>query len=245
MRTHPGRPTHSVGRRLHSLMLGLALSVAPAIAAAQSSSAPEPPSINTRGEATVKRAPDQAWVTFAAEARAPKAADAQRRAAEEMTSLQAALKSAGVAAEAIRTTGYSLQPDVEYVAGASRVKGYIVRNQIEVRVDAIDRVSAVLDAAGGAGATSISSLRFDLKDRATVEREALRLAVRDAMTRAEAIAAGAGKTLGPILRIEEQGTPPIVVQTGVMRMAERAEATPITPGETEVRASVTLVVSIR
>ena len=85
------------------------------------------------------------------------------------------------------------------------MRGYIVRNQIEVRVDDLDKLGAVIDAAGASGATSIAGLRFDLKDRAVVERDALRLAVEDAMARARAIAAGAKATLGPILRIEEQG----------------------------------------
>jgi uncharacterized protein len=237
MRTHAALPA-----------FGFLLFAAAAPVAAQSAPPPpEPPSIVTRGETTLKRAPDQARVTFAAEARAPKSADAQRRAADAMTSLQAALKTAGIPADAIKTTNYSLQPDIAWVNGASQLKGYIAHNQIEVRVDALDKISTVLDAAGGSGATSISGLRFDLKDRSTVEREALRLAVRDAMTRAEAMAAGAGRSLGQIIRIEEQGAPPVVFQTGVMRMAgaEKADQTPITPGEIEIRAAVTLTVAIR
>jgi uncharacterized protein len=237
MRTHAALPA-----------IGLLLFASAATVAAQPAPTPEPPALVTRGETTLKRAPDQAWVSIAAEARAPKSADAQRRAADAMTSLQAALKAAGIPADAIKTTNYSLQPDIAWVNGASQLKGYIAHNQIEVRVDALDKISAVLDAAGGSGnAASISGLRFDLKDRSTVEREALRLAVRDAMTRAEAMAAGAGRSLGQIIRIEEQTAPPIVVQTGVMRMAaaEKAEQTPITPGEIEIRASVTLTVAIR
>ena len=88
---------------------------------------------------------------------------------------------------------------------ARRVKGYVVRNEIEVRVDDMNKLSGVIDAAGSSGATSMSNLRFDLKDRAGAEREALRLAVQDAMERARAMAAGAQATLGPILR--RRGTP--------------------------------------
>ena len=70
-------------------------------------------------------------------------------------------------------------------------RGYIARNQIDVRVDDLDRLGPAIDAAGASGATSMAGLRFDLKDRAGAEREALRLAVEDAMARAKAIAAGA------------------------------------------------------
>lgn len=208
---------------------------------------PGPPVIVTHGEATLKRAPDQAWVTFAAEARAPKSGEAQRKAAESMTALEAALKSAGVPADAIKTTSYSVQPEMDYSGGGPRLKGYVVSNQIEVRIDTLDKVSAVLDAAGTSGATSISGLRFDLKQRAAVEREALQSAVKDALGRAEAMAAGAGRSLGPIVRVEEQAmSGPI--ERGFMTMTGQraaAPATPVTPGETEIRAMVTLTVSIR
>jgi uncharacterized protein YggE len=209
--------------------------------------APQPPVIVTRGDATVKRAPDQAWVMFAAEARAPKSGEAQRKAADAMAALQSALKSAGLPADAIKTTSYSLQPDMEYSGGGARLKGYIVNNQIEARVDNLDKISAILDAAGASGATSISGLRFDLKDRSGVEREALQLAVKDAVARAEAIAAGAGRGVGQIVRIDEQrmSGPIDVIRPMMEQRAAGVAATPVTPGETEVRASVTLTIAIR
>ena len=204
------------------------------------------PVIVTQGEASLKRAPDQAWVSISAEARAQKPADAQQKAADAMSTLQAALKRVGLPADSIKTINFSLQPDMEYVAGSSRLKGYVVVNQIEVRVDALDKIGDVLDAAGTSGATSISGLRFDLKDRAAVEREALKQAVQDAMLRAQSMAAGAGRTLGPILRVEEQrGGGPMPRE--IMTLAARAPAaqTPISPGETEIRAHVVLTVAIR
>ena len=205
-----------------------------------------PPVIVTRGEATLKRAPDQAFVSIAAEARATSPAEAQRNAAEAMKAVQAAIAKAGIGNDAMRTTGYSMQPDMEYANGRSRVRGYIVRNQLEVRVDDLQRLGGVLDAAGQSGATSMAGLRFDLKDRASIERETLRLAVQDAMARARAIASGANAQLGNIVRIDEQGgfEPPPYQPMAAMRM-EKAAETPISPGEIEVRGQVTLTVAIR
>ena len=82
----------------------------------------------------------------------------------------AALSKAGLPADAVRTTGVSLQPDMEYTSGRSRVRGYIARNQIEARVDDLKKLAGVLDAAGSSGATSIAGLRFDIKQRAEAER---------------------------------------------------------------------------
>jgi uncharacterized protein YggE len=52
-----------------------------------------------------------------------------------------------------------------------------------VRLNAIERTGELLDLLVQAGATSVSGVRFDLKDRAGAEREALRLAVIDAPMR--------------------------------------------------------------
>lgn len=230
------------------LIAAITLAAAPVWAqSAQNHQAP--PVIVTRGEATLKRAPDQAWVSIAAETRASTAAEAQRLAAEAMKAVQTSLSKAGLPADAIRTTGYNLHPDMEYSGGRARVRGYIVRNQIEVRVDDLQKLSAVLDAAGSSGATNMSGLRFDLKDRATAEREALRQAVQDAMARARAMAAGANVQIGQIVRIDETGARPgpIPFETMAMSAAAGAERapTPVTPGEIEIRVQVTVTAAIR
>src|SRR5262249_26099275 len=158
----------SAARRTLMLIIPVLCLAAPAIA--QDSADSKQPVIVTHGQASVKRAPDQAFVSIAAEARAATSVDAQRTAADAMTAVNAALAKAGVAGDAIRTSGYTLQPDMEYVNGRGRVKGYIARNQIEVRVDDLKKLGSVLDVAGASGATSMAGLRFDIKDRATAER---------------------------------------------------------------------------
>jgi uncharacterized protein YggE len=229
-----------------AVLVAVLCSAAPVWAQQTAPPAQQPPVIVTRGEASLKRAPDQAFVSIAAEARASSPAEAQRNAADSMKAVQAALGKAGIGNDAIRTTGYSLQPDMEYTNGRARVRGYIVRNQLEVRVDDLQHLGAVIDAAGQSGATSMAGLRFDLKDRASVEREALRLAVQDAMARARAIASGANAQIGAIVRIDEQGgyEPPQIQAMAAMRM-EKAADTPVSPGELEVRAQVQLTVGIR
>jgi uncharacterized protein YggE len=207
------------------------------------------PSVVTQGEAVLKRAPDRAWLTLATETRDPRAERARALSAEGMTALQADLKVAGLTDDAIRTTGYSLVPEMDWKNGRGVVRGYVVRNQIEVRIDDLDRLSGVLDAATTSRSTSLSITgpRFSLKDEASALAEALRTAVGSGMERARAMAAGAGRTLGSIIRIEEHnlggGQPP--PQPMMMRMAAESTPTPITPGELEIRALVTLTVELR
>jgi uncharacterized protein YggE len=226
------------------VVLGLA-----APAAAQQP--PAPPVIVTMGEGLVKQAPDRAWVSIAAESRARTAQDAQRSNTDAMTAVVEKIKASGIPAEAIQTTGYNLQPEFDYANGKQTLRGYVARNQVQVRVDALAKTGDVIAAAVATGATSVSNVRFDLKDRDTAEREALRLAVRDARERATAAASGAGVQIDRVIRIEEQRDMGDIVRPMPMaaQMMMRTEAgpaaTPIEAGEIEIRARVTLTAAIR
>jgi uncharacterized protein YggE len=209
----------------------------------------DPPVVVTLGEAVVKRAPDRAWVTISAESRAKTPKDAQRMNAEAMTAVMQGLKGAGLPPDAIQTASYDLQPEYDYVDGRQRLRDYVARNSIEVRVDTLQKLGEIIDMSVGSGATRVSSVRFDLQDRTGAEREALRLAVADARERANAAAAGAGVRVERVLRIEEHrpGTPIPPPQPLMTMRAEMAQApsTPVAPGELEIKATVTLTAVVR
>jgi uncharacterized protein YggE len=209
---------------------------------------PPPPTITTTGEATVKRAPDRAFVSFASETRAPKPDEAQKLNAETMTRIQQALRKAKIPADAIRTTAFDLREYVDWVNGKRVSRGYAVSNMIEARIDDVDSMGSVLDEAAQAGATTIANIRFDLKDRDSAEREALRLAVADARARAEAAASGANVRIAQIQSIEEQGggrtPPPMPMMMRAEMAAKDTASTPIVSGELEIHAAVRLTATI-
>jgi uncharacterized protein YggE len=200
------------------------------------------PVVITSGDGVVQAVPDRAWITLSAESRAPSPREAQRKNAEAMKPVQDRLRAAGIADEAIKTTAYDLQPDWDYSNNRRVLRGYVARNTIDIRIDNVDRVGELLDIAVNAGATSVQNIRFDLKDREKVEREALRLAVADARARATAAAAGASLSVDRIIRIDEQGvsSPPIPLRRETFQADAAAAAPPIAAGSMEVRAHVTV-----
>jgi uncharacterized protein YggE len=213
----------------------------PATASAQQPAPPrDQPVVVTSGDGLVQAVPDRAWASVTAESRAASPREAQRKNAEAMKPVQDRLRAAGIPEDAIKTTVYDLQPDWDYSNNRRALRGYVARNTIEVRIDNIDRVGELVDMVVAAGATGVDNIRFDLKDRERLEREALRLAVADARARASAAAAGAGLSVDRVLRIDEQGvsSPP---PRPLFREAAAAQAAPpIEAGQMEVRAHVTL-----
>jgi len=204
--------------------------------------------IVTHGQATVKRPADRAWLTVSTEVRDAKPADARQKSADAMTGIQNALKAAGLQPDAIRTTGYSMAPEMQAVGGVSQIRGYVVRNEIEVRVDELEKLPQVIDAVNGPknAGLSVSGPRFDLKNRDAAEQDVLRIAVENALARAQAIATGARHSLGPILHIEDEtdmDTPRPMIATATARTG--APETPITPGTISLHAAVTVAVAIR
>jgi uncharacterized protein YggE len=236
------------GRIAHAVVLFAWLVPVAAFAQQPPPQVDTPATVSAAGEGVMQAVPDRAWITISAESRASNPREAQRRNAEAMTPVLDKLKAAGVATDAIRTVAYDLQQEWDYVNNRRISRGYVARNSVDVRVDDIDKVGELLELAVGSGATSVGGIRFDLKDEAKLEREALRLAVADARAKAEAMATGAGRTIDRILRVEEQGSggPPAPVRMyREAALAADSAAPPISAGQLEIRAQVTVTAILK
>lgn len=205
------------------------------------------PTISTEGRASMKVSPDIAWITVTAESKAARTADAQKLNATALDSVRAALRQAGLPDSAVKTRTYSVEPQMQYTDGKAKVIGYIARQSLDVRIEDLTRIGAVIDAAGGSGATSIGDIRYDVKDRASLELKLLGEAVSDGMGRARAMAAGAGKEVLTLWRIDEQrfsnNQPQPMYRMAAGAVAE--QSTQISPNELEIRATVNLTVILK
>ena len=235
---------------IRSLALLVAITVAtlrPAVAQTPAAT-PAPPTVVARGDGEVRAVPDMAILVVGAEQSAKTPKEAQAIVATAMTAVQQRLIGAGVPKDAIRTTAYDVQAQFDYGNGRQTLRGYVARHSIEVRVDDVSRVGALLEVAIAAGGTSVQGVRFDLKQREALEREALTKAVANARARAEAMAAGAGSAIAGVVRIEEAGAAampePVMMRMAAAPMAADA-APPVAPGESVIRASVTLTARLK
>jgi uncharacterized protein YggE len=216
--------------------------------AARAEDTVKPPAVVVNGDAVVQAAPDRAFVTVAVESRDKNPTEAQGKTATAMAAVRKKLTSTGITDEQIRTVDYQLQLEFDYDKGHQTPRDYLSRDAIEVRLDDVTKVGPLIDAAVAAGATAIGSVRFDLKERDSLERLALTRAVADARARADAAAAGAGTTVTAVLRVEEQryfAPPqpiPMLMKTAA---AEAAPPTTINAGQIELRAQVTLTAAIK
>lgn len=202
------------------------------------------------GEGVIKRAPDQAFVTVAAEARSRQPNEAQGQNARVATAIRARLAAFKLPDDAVRTMNVDMQPEFDWAGGKQTLRGYLATNVIEVRLDDVTQVGEVVDAVIAAGATRVTGVRFTLKDLHGHEEQALKLASAAALARARAMASGVGRNIDRVVRLDETGStsmPPPPSPMLMRAMAAQADAppTPVNAGDVEVRVTVTLHALLR
>ena len=217
-------------------------------------SAQDPRLVTMTGYGSVQSAPDRAWITVGVEKRDPTTKVAQEQTAVATDHILQRLKSLGVPENAIRTSSFNVSQDWEFQPqGRRTLRGYVVSNQMEIKLDDIAKLSAVIDGLIDAGANIIHGVRWDLKSRDKLEQQALAEAFDDARRRAQVIATAAKATLGPVYAVQEsragQVRPTMVqFQSGAAGRGGAgavADSIPVNPGELEIRAIVTVSFQIQ
>jgi uncharacterized protein len=209
---------------------------------------PPPNTIRVIGEAQVRAPANLALLDFGVVTQAETAAAASRQNAQQMEAVLAAARKAAGAAAQISTGAYSIRPvyAAQREAGSPRITGYEVSNILHVRITELARVSETIDAAVRAGANRVQRLAFTLADEDAAKRQALGSAVLKAWEKAQTVAKTLGVTVGPVHSVleEDVGLVRPLVREAFAAQIQSVPATPIEPGEVEVRARVTLTTEI-
>lgn len=225
-----------------TMMLVLVL----ALGSANAASVPEHSGrLEVTGNAVITAAPDTAQVILGVETANTSAERATTENAERMASVLNALESLGIDASAISTSGYNVYSYSDtYGTEKPAETTYYVHNRITITTDELDQVGKIVDVAVKAGANQVQSVTFDIVDKQEMQLQALEVAIKQALAKADVMSRSAGQTLGGIVSINE-GYGTYVAQNESLKMMavgyDGGASTSITPGEVEVTAQVTMV----
>jgi uncharacterized protein len=209
--------------------------------------------ISIVGMGEVTAAPDTAHVMSGVTTQGATAREALDANNAAMTALIETLKAAGIEERDIQTSGFSVMPNYVYTderdangyTKPPRISGYIVSNNVNVRVRDISRLGAVLDQQVSVGANTIHAVSFSVADPSKLLDEARKLAFADALAKARLYADTARVELDEIRSISEgQLFPP--PQPYQMARAEFAadSAVPIQGGELTFAINVSVTWAI-
>lgn len=227
----------------------LALTAVSGLAMANTSGLPPAATIRVTGHSQVSKTPDRVYIDVGVTTRARKPQDAAARNAARVSAVLAALRKAAGSDVQLLTTEYSVTPRYRYGTHGTppKLEGYSATHVVRVRLDALNRIGRVIDAATGAGANLLRDMRFTLRDKEAAQTQALGRAAVIARHEAQALAAALGLRIVRIMSVEQ--SQPVVVpmlrprEIG-MRFAQLKHPTPIETGPVKVSASVTLTVAV-
>lgn len=207
------------------------------------------PAITVSGAGEVRVAPDLANVSLGVVAQQETARAAQQEANRIAQAILAAVAALDVPREAVQTSQLVLTPVYEQpgprqqVPTEPRIVAYQASNVVSIRLTDLAKIGPVIDAGIDAGANQVQGVHFQLEDDREAGEEAMRRAVRDARSKAAAMAEALEVTLGAVLDAREGGVTidrPEFLQARAFAMESHAADTPVAPGEITVSAHVTL-----
>ena len=211
-----------------------------------------PRTISSTGTSTIEVLPDFVVVYFSIDTKGTTANEASNKNSKIVDDMKAALLLEGITEKEIKTINFNVYPNYDYRSGSSVITGYNAQHslKVELNVDEKEKIGSVIDAGVGAGA-GISYINYELNEdnQKKYKVEAIKLATEDARLKAEALAEGAGSSLGSIVSVSssEWGYVPWLAadSSAVMEKGGAEIATEINPNEQEISATVNAVFRIR
>ncbi|HEV2908685.1 MAG TPA: SIMPL domain-containing protein [Candidatus Eremiobacteraceae bacterium] len=204
---------------------------------------PMPPTISVQGDGEVDYTPDEARVTLGVNGEDASAAAATADIAGRANAVIAALKSLGIPAGSITTSGFNLY----YRQATETVKAaFVASESVSVKAP-VDKTGAAIDAGIRAGANQTYGLSYETTQRDALYKQAVQRAVKQARDLADAVASAAGVRLGAVISISVGGAspPPFAPVARMTTMAMAAPAPPpISPGTGTMTATVSVTYSI-
>jgi uncharacterized protein YggE len=214
----------------------------------QAKEANEPATITVQGSGKLDVAPDIAYIQLAVVSEGATVGAAQKENAAIANRVYSRLEAAGIAKDYIKTTQYSVVPlyqqeNAEKNNGVPVIRGYQIINGFNIAV-APERAGEIIDLALQAGVNQVQTIRFGRIDEAGAKNVVLQMAVRDALGKAEAVAAALGKRIGRVQTVNESGVYVQMPEFDRLSKAAYSVDTPISSGYVQLNANVQLVVEI-
>ena len=214
---------------------------------AQQARESSPPVLIVSGNAQAEATPDEATVRLGIVRQETTAQAAQDQANRVAQAILSEIAKLGIPATQIRTSRLTLTPI--YAPGprsdsreAPRIASYSASNQVSIEVTNLTQIGPIIDAGLRAGSNQVDGVQFRLKDDLPLREQALKKAVAEARRKAETMAEALNLRILGIQEVSETGSSVIPRgEGGFVTMAARETApTPVSPGQVEVNASVTV-----
>ena len=206
---------------------------------ANNDSSPNRGRIKVRGTGRVSASPDTAIITLGVVTEGKDLERLQEENAEISTRVIKSILNNGVPRDNIKTSSYTIEPQYDYQDGKQIFKGYRISNILSIEVTRLSEVGEIIDEAVNAGANIVQGVSFIIKNSDPYYNEALRLALRNAQSKALTLSQDMAIKIDRIpIFIKEQPTARAYNGPNLLKVSE---TTPIMPGTLEITAEITAI----
>jgi uncharacterized protein YggE len=211
----------------------------------QGLSAGEVNKLSVNGTATVYKPADNLNIIIGVETYGQGVKQAIEENKVKMNAVIAALLKAGLPEKEIQTKNFTILPQLTPAPKnlpedwQPSIAGYQVKNLLDIRTKKLDLIGNLMDAAAAVGVNLVESISFSLLDEEAAKVEAIGKALHQAESYAQAAAESAGIQLENIIELS-LNSPYASPQVFRANRLAQEMATPISPREVEVTASVSV-----
>ena len=234
---------------LQKLALITAFSITAIVTTPQIGALAEPliPTISVSGAGDATSSPDMAMISLGVQRQAKTARQALSQNNKAMASVLAALKSGGIADNDLQTSNFNIQPQYQYFKPSStgrqqppKIVGYIVANQLSVRIRDLAKLGEIIDLTITLGVNTGGNIQFLNENPEPLITRAREDAMQNAISKAKTLTGAAGVGLGRILTISESFSQPRPYAMAEMAMTRNAvaDAVPVAAGENSYKVDV-------
>ena len=161
-------------------------------------------SISIVGQGKVTGVPDIANIQLGYSIEKPTVAAAQKDNSDKMNAMIDKLKKDfKIDAKDIQTANYYISPQYDWNNGKQTLRSYLVSQNLDVKVRQMDKVSAIIEAAGVIGLNQVGNLTFAIDNPEALKQQARELAIAQAKEKAESLSKVVGVKLGKIISFSE------------------------------------------
>ncbi len=204
-------------------------------------------SISITGEGKVTGVPDVAKIQLGYSVEKKTVAEAQKENTEKMNAIIDKLKKDfKIDSQDIKTINYSISPQYEWApSGKQTLRGYLVSQDLNVKVREMNKISKILDAAGAIGINQVGNLLFEIDNPEKLKEEARAKALEQAKIKAEALSKIVGVKLGKIISFSELSNGPVSSYDGYGGIGGAGNIAPsVEAGSNEITVFATVTYEI-
>lgn len=208
--------------------------------------------MNVSAEGKTIVTPDIAQTSFSVVSRGQNPESLTEDNNKKITEVIDFVKSQGIDAKDIRTSGYNLSPDYEYDENTRRsyIVGYTLTQTVNLKIRDLSKVAKILGGLTPLGVNQIGGISFGVDNPERFLSEARAEAFAEARAKARDMARKSGVRLGRIVNVSEYPSGPIYPMPyyrdglGGAGIAEKAALPSIEPGSEELRLQVNITYAL-